>query len=119
MGRPVDPWKYFELAARTATLKDDIRTHKIGAAGLRSDGVLVLASNGPVRSRVPLAAGHAEARLCRKMDKYGTVFVVRVAPGGYSLARPCAICQRALKRRRVERVYYTINDREYGVMDLP
>lgn len=119
MGRPVDPWRYFELAARVATLKDDVRTHKIGAAGIRADGVLVLASNGPVKTQRPVPGGHAEVRLCRKMDKYGVVFVVRAAPGGrYGMARPCPTCQRALKRKKVERVYYTINNNEYGVLEL-
>lgn len=118
MGRPVDPWKYFELAGKVATLKDDRRTHRLGAVGLRSDGVMVLASNGPVKSDVLLPAGHAEVRLCRKMDKHGTVFVVRMSPSGYALARPCPTCQRALKRKKVERVYYTINNNEYGVLSL-
>ena len=118
MGRQSDPWKYFELAARAATLKDDLRTHKIGAAGVRSDGVLVLASNGPVKTKRLIPGGHAEVRLCRKMDKHGTVYVVRVAPSGYGLARPCPTCQRALRSRRVTRVYYTITPNEYGVLDL-
>lgn len=113
-----DHWKYFELAARAATLKDDRRTHRLGAVGLRSDGVLVFACNGPVRSETPVPAGHAETRLSRKLDKHGVVYVVRVAPSGYGLARPCPTCQRALKRKKVQRVYYTISNDEYGVLEL-
>lgn len=112
----MNPWKYFKIAADVATLKKDIRTHKLGAVGLRADGALVVAYNGPTRGLV--AASHAEARLCKKLDYYGTVFVVRVAPSGYLLSRPCASCRRMLKSRRVKRVYYTISDSEYGVLDL-
>lgn len=118
MGRPLDVWHYFELAAQVARLKSDCRAHRIGAVGLRSDGALVCASNGPVRfASKPIH--HAEMRLCRKMDFYGTVFVSRMrASGTWGLARPCVDCQRVLRSRRVRRVYYTIGTEEYGVLDL-
>lgn len=117
MGRSLDVWHYFELAAQVASLKDDCRSHQLGAVGLRSDGALVCASNGPVRFS-PRAVHHAEMRLCRKLDYYGTVFVARrLASGGWGLARPCIDCQRILRSRRVRRVYYTVNQNEYGVID--
>ena len=112
----MNPWKYFEIAARTATLKQDERTHRHGAVGLRSDGVLVSAANGPAKMVQPKA--HAEARLCRKIDSYSTVFVVRVSNAGYNLSRPCKRCETQLRARRVARVFYTINDKEYGVIEL-
>lgn len=117
MGRALNVWKYFELAAQVASLKDDFRTHRIGAVGLRSDGALVCASNGPVR-KSPLSIHHAEMRLVRKLDYYGTVFVARRrADGNWGLARPCVDCQRILRSRRVRRVYYTVGPEEYGVLD--
>lgn len=83
---------------------------------MRSDGVLVIGVNGPARDRMPKA--HAEARLCRKLDYYGDVFVARKNLGGFALAKPCPNCEKALRLRRVRRVYYTISDNEYGVLDL-
>jgi tRNA(Arg) A34 adenosine deaminase TadA len=112
----MNPWKYFELAAKTATLKEDERTHRHGAVGLRSDGVLVTAANGPAKMVQPKA--HAEARLCRKIDTAATVFVVRVSNSGYSMSRPCKRCATQLRARRVARVFYTVNDTEYGVLNL-
>lgn len=115
MGRS-DPWRYLRLAAEVAALKEDSRAHRLGAVGLRSDGVMVAAHNSPARDKSPTV--HAEARLTRKLDYYATVFVTRVRSDGFGLARPCPTCQRALRRRRVQRVYYTISSDEYGVMEL-
>ena len=62
-------------------------------------------------------AVHAEARLCRKLDYYGEVFVARRTSEGYRLAKPCPRCEARLRSRRVRRVYYTISNNEYGVLD--
>jgi tRNA(Arg) A34 adenosine deaminase TadA len=113
------PWKHFEAAVKIASLKDDQRVHRLGAIGLRSDGVIVGAPNAPAPDKTPQA--HAEARLCRKLDKGATVFVARKSNGSdaiYRLARPCASCQKIMKSKKVARVYYTISDSEFGVMDL-
>lgn len=112
----MNPWKYFEIAARTATLKDDERTHRHGAVGLRSDGVLVCAANGPAKAVQPKA--HAESRLCRKLGADATVFVVRVSGDGYGMSRPCKRCATQLRARRVTRVFYTVSSAEYGVLEL-
>lgn len=112
----MNPYKYFEIAAKFATLKEDQRVHRLGAVGVRHDGVLVGAYNSPAPDKLPKA--HAEARLARKLDKGATVFVARVAKSGIRLARPCASCQAFLKAAEVERVYYTISETEYGVIDL-
>ena len=112
-------WKYFEIAEKVANTKDDQRIHRLGAVGLRSDGVLVAATNAPAQDKAPFA--HAEARLCRKLDKGAVVFVSRSSNEKhlrYKLARPCESCQRLMARKKVERVYYTISDNEYGVLDL-
>lgn len=108
--------KYLNLAADVAIIKDDERTFYLGAVGLRSDGVVVAASNVPAAWPVP--THHAEARLCRKLDRWTTVFVARVNSSGWALARPCPNCQSRLRRKKVLRVYYTIGPSEYGVLDF-
>lgn len=79
---------------------------------------MVAAHNGSNVRQGP--AWHAEARLSRKLDFYSVVYVARATSDGteFGLARPCEGCQRALRRKRVERVYYSINADEYGVMEL-
>lgn len=116
---------FFELAAKVATpehLENDPRNFWLGAVGVRWDQKIVTAKNGAVHStavddyqRVSLA--HAEARLCRKLGKRGLVFVSRVARKDKSLvmARPCTGCQPILKAHGVKRVYYSINNFQYGV----
>lgn len=120
MGRS-DPWHYLRLAAEVAQFKQDTRSHRLGAVGVRSDGVMVAAYNGTAyngKSSKPFPPMHAEARLTRKLDFYSTVYVARPMKAGLGLARPCPACQRALRRKRVARVYYTISDDEYGVLEL-
>lgn len=112
----MDVWHYFEVAAAVANRQDDTRTHRIGAVGLRSDGVMVAAYNGTAEYKRPRV--HAEVRLCRKMGRYGTVFVARRTATGFMMARPCATCQAILRAHRVQRVYYSIRDDEYGVIDF-
>lgn len=95
----------------------DKRVHRIGAVAERSDGVIVHARNGSNKEVTPEA--HAEARLLRKAGLGATVYVTRVCKGGrLGLAKPCPNCQALLKSARVTRVYYTIGDSEYGVMEL-
>lgn len=121
-----DPWHYLRLAAEVAVFKCDTRSHRLGAIGVRSDGVMVAAYNGTAyyngaiyrQNPKRMPSMHAEARLTRKLDFYSTVYVARPMKTGLGLARPCPSCQRALRRKRVERVYYTISDNEYGVMEL-
>lgn len=113
----MDPWYYFDLATEAARRKDDNRAHRIGAVGIRADKVVVSASNSTEKHRQP--AGHAEARLVRKLTRYSTVFVARCSDAsGFLMARPCRNCLRSLRARSVSRVFYTISDTEYGVLHL-
>jgi tRNA(Arg) A34 adenosine deaminase TadA len=115
----MDPYKYFQMAADVAVRRKDTREHKIGAVGLRKDGAIVLSANGSVRGAGKFPVSHAEVRLSRKLDVGSTVFVCRVAGfGNWLLAKPCPNCERTLKRRGVRRVYYTIYNSEYGVIEL-
>lgn len=90
---------------------------KLGAAGLRSDGVLVVSFNG--NPKEPEWTAHAESRLCKKLTPNSVIAVVRVGQQGeWCLSRPCPSCQRCLKRVGVKRVYFSIAPNVYGVMDL-
>lgn len=104
------------MAAKVAEKQVDLRNHRLGAVGIRSDGALVFAYNGAAKEANPSI--HAEARLCRKLDYYGTVFVTRRTASGFMLARPCPSCLRKLRTRRVKRVFYTVSNNEYGVISL-
>jgi len=116
-------WKYFKMASDVANLKEDQRSFHIGAVGIRNDGIIVASSNGRVEleqgnHRGYYAAAHAEARLCRKLDRGSVVFVVRAAKidGSYKNSKPCKTCQNAMRKRGVEKVYYSITQNEYGVI---
>lgn len=90
---------------------------RLGAAGVRKDGVLVASFNGAPCE--PEWAHHAESRLCRKLTPDSVVAVVRIlADGSWCMARPCKGCQICLKRIGVKKVYYSISPNEYGVMNF-
>jgi tRNA(Arg) A34 adenosine deaminase TadA len=107
--------------ARAVALKGDAkgvrRKYRLGAVGVRSDGVIVTANNLSCRRPTPYA--HAEARLVRKLDFGSTVFVVRIQRNGTTVnARPCRDCEIAMRLRGVETCYYTISEKEWGVLHL-
>jgi deoxycytidylate deaminase len=105
------------LAAGTAMRKDDCRSFKLGAIGLRNDGTIVSALNGPAPNKCSQV--HAEARLCQKLTPGSTVWVARIRHDGtLGMARPCPSCQRRLRSTGVVKVIYTISDNEHGVLDL-
>lgn len=107
---------YLEMAAHFAALetRPDDRNFRLGAVGIRGDGVIVCARNSACREPTPDA--HAEARLARKLGG-GTVFVARILQNGqWGLARPCPPCLTRLKAKRVERIFYTIGPNEWGCL---
>lgn len=105
------------LAAGTALRKDDRRSFRLGAVGIRNDGTIVSSSNGP--SPFPCPDVHAEARLCQKLTPGSTVWVARIRhDGSLALARPCPACERRLRAAGVGKVIYTISDHEHGVIDM-
>ena len=76
------------------------------------------ATNGGAAGCVQLAA-HAEARLARKIDYGSVVYVARTLKSGeIAMARPCDRCYAVLKAKGVNKIYYTVNDSEYGVISL-
>jgi tRNA(Arg) A34 adenosine deaminase TadA len=105
------------LAAGTALRKDDCRSFKLGAVGVRNDGTVVYSLNGPAPNKC--AQVHAEARLCHKLTPGSTVWVARIRHDGtLGMARPCPSCQRRLRSSGVDRVIYTISDHEHGVINM-
>lgn len=111
-------WKYLQLAAEEAIKnKHDGRHYLLGCIGVRGDGAIVKASNG--RTFVPTREMHAEYRVSKKLDYDAVVYVARVLRGGsFGMAMPCADCLKALKMKRVKRVYFTISDDDFGVIPL-
>ena len=107
------------LAATIAQKTTDKRRNfLLGAIAIRSDGVLVSASNLPVRQKTPEA--HAEYRVSRKLDVGATVYVARKnrRGGGLGFAKPCLRCESAMRNKGVKRCFYTINNTKFGVLTL-
>lgn len=105
------------------THKNDPRGFWLGCIGIREDGAKVTARNGAVEFQSTIDKhqlfnyAHAEGRVLRKLGKGGVLFVARVSRKDKSLAmaRPCDMCRLKLKMNKVSKVYYTINDNQYGV----
>jgi tRNA(Arg) A34 adenosine deaminase TadA len=112
--------KYFEIARQVAKSGDapGVKRHyRLGAVGVRKDGVMVCASN--ISTRKPSPKAHAERRLVKKMTDKSNMFVVRIdSKNKFKLARPCNSCLSAMRRRGISRCYYTVDEHEYGVIDL-
>lgn len=111
-------FNYLEIASKIALNKQDRRSFIFGAIGLRYDGKMVTALNGPTKT--PEKQCHAEARLARKLDVGSEIYVARVliSTGELALAKPCKNCQRILRSVGVRRAYYSIAPNEYGVVDF-
>lgn len=118
--------RYLKKAAQVATPKNslDRRLFWIGCVGIRSDGTIVKSQNRsayiPPSECSKFPPAHAENRVCKKMDFGGTLFVARVKRdgSGFAMARPCVHCMRVIKSRGVKRVYYSINNNEWGTIDF-
>lgn len=109
--------RYFREAKEIATKGSKIRQHRIGAIGIRRDGVIVKSNNLPNRAPEPTA--HAEHRLMKKMGYGGVVYVVRVLRNGMlTMAKPCKTCEAVMRFSGISKVYYSITSTEYGVLEL-
>lgn len=123
IGRGQDIFDYFRFAISIALKAEDKyekRKAVVGAIGWRKDGAIVHAFNaGDQRQQSP--DSHAEARIIRKLGQYSPeVYVARIRRDTWemALARPCVTCLPRLRNKRVKKIYYTISDTEYGVIDL-
>lgn len=105
---------------------NDNRNFWLGCIGIREDGALVASKNGAVEfsSTVEnyqlLPSSHAEGRVLRKLGKKGILYIARVSKEDRSLklASPCGMCCVRIKSFDVSRVYYTINNFQYGIWNL-
>jgi tRNA(Arg) A34 adenosine deaminase TadA len=112
------------FAAKIACPDDsnDDRNFWLGCVGLRKDGAMVFSKNGAVFSTTVedyrlLPGSHAEGRVLRKMDWGGVLYVARVTRKDRSLAmaRPCPMCMIKIKAKGIKKVFYTINQNQFGV----
>lgn len=97
-------------AAILAALGGLWRTARVGAAGIRRDGTIVVARNGPAPKKEPRA--HAEARLIRKLGRGAlAVCVARTwADGTLALAAPCPRCANLLDASQCHSVFFSSGD---------
>ena len=97
--------KYFRLAkliALRGDSKDANRRYRIGAVGIRNDGVIVGASN--ICTRKPCTNAHAEYRTSKMLTIDSVIFVVRIGRDGkLRLAKPCKKCQKYMRFRKVKK----------------
>lgn len=109
---------YFEMAGKIATSKDDRRSFLLGSIAVRGDGAIVSAVNSI--SQEPNRLLHSEYRISKKLDHGATVYVarIRLLNGERAMAKPCHDCFRVLVSKKVKRIYYTISNNEYGVIDV-
>lgn len=114
--------KMFKIAkevAKSGDCTDAKRRYKLGAVGLRTDGVIVASSN--ITTREPRKEAHAEYRVCQKLDVGSTVFVVRIGEKNkLRLSRPCPNCRMMMKNCGIRRCYYSISEEdgkvEFGII---
>lgn len=114
--------KFQRLISRQWTSEYDSQ-HLVMAMGIRRDGVLVFSSNGASKpsscDKLRIRIAHAEQRLAQKLGMGAVIYVARLKrDGSRGLAKPCQNCERILRSRGVVRVYYTIADNEYGVLEF-
>lgn len=105
------------------TSEFDKRNFWLGCVGIRDDGAMVSSRNGAaefsstIENYQLMPNSHAEGRVLRKLGKNGTLFVARVSRKDRSLAmsQPCGMCQVRIRAFNVKKVYYTINEYQYGI----
>ena len=111
-------FSYLKIAAGIAKQGESDRSFFLGCVGIRgSDNKMVASFNGKTSS--PKRSTHAEYRCSRKLTPGSVLYVARITKSGeMALAKPCRNCIKALKSKGCKRVYYSISDSEYGVLDL-
>ena len=110
---------YFKIAGQIATKREDKRQFYLAALGIRSsDNVIVKSYNGTAKDPTPNI--HAEARCVKKLTPNSVMYVARImiGSGAFGCARPCCDCLSAIKNMGLRKVYYTIGNSRYGVIDF-
>ena len=106
-----------KLAAEVAVSKGDThRNFLLGAVAIRKDQAIVRSANGS--AYMPCPSAHAETRILKKCGRGATIYVARIArkDGCMALARPCNGCWMMMRHYDVSKCYYTINNKEFGVI---
>lgn len=121
----MNPFNYLKMAAKLALPNhdNDHRNFWLAAIGIRDDGAMVSAKNGAsefsesVQQYQLQPNAHAEGRVLRKLGKRGMMYVARVAKkdGKLAMSQPCPMCQVRIKAMQIKKVYYTINESQYGI----
>lgn len=123
--------KLINLATKQA-LKSE-HQFKIGAVLACKNKVISVAFNNALKThkiayrnknRPQDATIHAEIgalinvpkSISSKCDLY--IARYRTSNNTLGLAKPCDMCLKVIKSMKIKRVYYTISDNEYGVIDL-
>lgn len=122
--------RYFELAANIAA-QGSFYNYKHGAVLVKGGSVINTAHNECVHSRLAdrfkkhdgWGTRHAELNVCLGIDKKVTfnadLYVVRINKEGlYRNSRPCEMCMDTMKFLGIRRVYYSISQESYGVINL-
>lgn len=118
-----------KLAGKVALPADDNdhRSFWLGCIGVRNDGVMVSSRNGTIKNMFSKntvhvesdksCEYHAEGRALRKMDRGGVLYVARISrkDNSFVMSRPCPLCQAKIKAKKIKKVYYSINNNQYGV----
>lgn len=104
----------------------DKRNFWLGCIGIRKDGATVSSKNGSVFcTSIPktkykvIPSSHAECRVIRKLGKGGIIYVARISrkTGELAMSRPCPSCRAMIRSFSVKKVYYSINENQYGLWD--
>lgn len=116
------------IKAAMPTSENDLRNYYLGCVGLRKDRTIIFSQNGAFVYSSPiemqkykkLSSAHAECRALRKMDKGGELFVARIRKldKSIAMAMPCQMCQVKIKAAGIKRVFFTINQHQYGVWSV-
>jgi len=123
--------RLIELATRVAESSGN-EDYRHGAVLARGSNILNVASNKNAHARFGkrfrrrdkgVTTHHAELGCILGLDRSVTrgadLYVVRVGNGGdLRLSKPCHMCEAALRHVGVRRVYYSINENEFGCVKL-
>ena len=105
--------RQFALDAANEVRHESDMKQKVGAALVRGNRIIGLASNRTGKSPTGSWSRHAEIRATLNRDAGGAdIYVARShgKDGTFTLARPCNRCKDWLSALGIRRVYYTVDN---------
>jgi deoxycytidylate deaminase len=108
--------RQFAMDAATEVRLESNMKQRVGAALVRGNRIIGLASNKTGCSPAGGWSRHAEIRACINRNAFGaSVYVSRVHghSGTPLLAKPCRVCQAWLTTIGVRRVYFSVAEPPY------